>query len=199
MTSVLAACGGGGGGSPSVLPAQPGIPVQQLITVTGAVSAVQSATAFLMHAVDGSDVSVTLSQDTVIDGPAPFVGESVDVSGTAQGAPTAILARSVKPSGVAVTVPTGTIAVSGTYVASTPGGFTLRTDAGSIVSIATDSTTTYANGRPASGSYLEASGPGSLSSGITAKLVALFAATPPAVYISGTIKQQNPYGVQLNH
>ncbi len=198
MTSVLTACGGGGGGAPSVLPAQPGNPVQQVISVTGAVSAVQSATAFLMHAVDGNDVTVTLSQDTVIDGPAPFVGESVDVSGTTQGAPTAILARSVKQNGAAVTVPTSTIAVSGTYVASTPNGFTLRTDAGSIVSIATDNTTTYANGRPASGSYLEASGPGSLSSGVTAKLVALFAATPPAVSISGTIKQQTPYGIQVS-
>ena len=150
-----------------------------------------------MHANDGSDVTVTLSPSTVIGGPSPYTGETVDVSGTAQGASSSILAASVKQSTGPVSAPWGSIAVTGTEISSSAGGFSLRADDGTVVTVVTDNTTTYANGHPASGSYMEVSGPGSLASGVTARLVALFPSTPPAVTLSGTIKQQTPYGIQI--
>jgi hypothetical protein len=179
------------------LPAHPGPTTQQIVNVSGAISAIQSASAFLMHAVDGSDVTVTLSQSTVVDGPTPYPGESVEVSGTPATSPGTIMATSIKQSTGPVTAPAGTIAVAGTDTGSTTNGFTLRADDGTTIQVTTDGSTTYANGRPGTGSYLEVSGPGSISTGVTARLVALFPSAPPAITITGTIKQQTQYGVQI--
>ena len=197
LASVLTACGGGGaGGGTPVIPSTGGN-ITPALTITGAISTVQSVSAFVLQSVDGRQLTITTNQATVIDGPSPFAGESVEIDGTSGATPSTIVASKVRQTGGGpISIPSGTVAVGGWYQSATTAGFTLKNDAGSIVTVTVDGTTAYSNGRPKTGSYVEVSGPGSVTN-LTARLVGLFASAPPSSSVSGTIKQQTSYGFQL--
>lgn len=194
---ILSACGGGGGGGAAgVLPSTSGGNTLQVVSLSGAVTAVASSSQFLMHAIDGSQVTVALSPSTVISGPQPYVGEAVDVAGTPSGNSSTIQATSVKPSGNGpIGAPAGTIATAGTLASTSGTGFTLSTASGTVA-VTVNSSTAYADGKPAAGQYVEVSGT-STASGVTAGLVAVFASAPPAITVTGTIQKQTVYGFQL--
>src|SRR5690348_3603108 len=93
--SILSACGGGGGGS--ALPAVQKEPTDLNVTVAGNVLAVDGSSRFSLQSGDGQQFTVVTSPSTVVDTP-PYVGESVEVTGTNQ-PPATIAASKVKHNG----------------------------------------------------------------------------------------------------
>lgn len=198
LATVLSACGGGGGSSSGGVSALPAVPTStnQSVTVQGAIVAIGSPSVFSLQSVDGRQLSVLTNPSTVIGGPAPFVGEAVEVTGTSASS-TQIAASAVRQSASgSVSAQAGTIVLGGSYAASTSGGFTL-TSANGNEAVTTTNSTTYANGKPKAGDYVEASGPGTAGVSVTAQLAAIFPSAPGQVTLTGIVKQQTTYGFTL--
>lgn len=197
LATVLSACGGGGGSSSGGVSALPAVPssTNQNVTVQGAIVAIGSPSDFSLQSVDGRQLSVLTNQSTIIGGPAPFVGESVEVTGTSASS-TQIAASAVRQStSGSIAAQAGTIALGGSFAGNTSTGFTLTSGAANVA--VTTNSTVYANGKPKAGDYVEVSGPGTAGVSVTAQLAAIFPAAPGQATLTGVIKQQTSYGFTL--
>jgi hypothetical protein len=159
------------------------------------------------------NLKVYTSSTTVITGPAPFVGEQVQVSGTGSTS-TSVNASSVSqistqtaatpvpvvtPSPVPISIPTGIVSVGGPITALISGGFTIKgMPSYGYMHIYTNSGTTYANGAPVVGQYAYVTGTGKLGYSVTANYVSQFPSAPSNVTVTGTVGAQTSYGMTLN-
>lgn len=226
---ALTACGGGGGGGS--IPAAPGAgPTPQGIVsvngnnieVTGAVTAFITG-GFQMQGGKGVGyLHIYTPSSTVVTGPAPFVGENVDVVGTGTLSSGNITATSVKqivaspspspspvpvtatpsPSaslGPAVPLPTGVLVQTATvsYVSSTRLTVNAGSGCGSMY-VYLNSSTNYFDGSPKAGQYAVITGKGTRCSSLTAISVSLASAAFTSTTVSGTVAQSEPYGFLLN-
>lgn len=229
----LTACGGGGGGS---LPATPhaGSTPAGVISINGtSIELTGTVTAFITGGFQlqgGQGVGylhIYTNSSTAITGPAPFVGELVDVAGTGTLSSGNITASSVKqivaspsPSPSPTPSPAAPVSATPTPSATTgpaislPSGVVLQTATISYVSstrltvnggsgcgsmyVYLNSSTSYFDGSPQAGQYAVFTGTGTRCSSITAKSVSLSSGAFASTTVGGTVVQAEPYGLLLN-
>lgn len=231
FTTTLTACGGGGGGGASALPSAgtqtPFVVVSQVgttLTVNGQITSLFSGGMYLQGGSGMGYLKVFVPSSATITGPAPFVGEQVQVTGTgsvstsltassvsqigASPAPSAAPLSTPGPtlgtpaptitSGPAISLPSGVVAVGGPITAIFSGGFTIKgMPSYGYMHIYTNSGTTFANGAPAVGQYAYVSGTGKLGYSVTATYVSQYPSAPANVTVSGTVSAQTAYGFSL--
>lgn len=176
FSATLAACGGGQSGAPALLPAttqttatpQPGVAPMSIIavstntlTVTGTIVELKSG-GFLIQGGKGLGYyNVATTASTTFTGAKPFVGETIEASGTGSAA-TSMTASSVSQ----------LASVSGSIVALKSGGFEIQGGPGvGYLNIWTNSSTIISGSAPFVGESVTVSGTGSVSTSITAFIV----------------------------
>lgn len=224
----LTACGGGGGGGS--LPSTPGAgPTPQgVISVNGNnIEVTGTITAFIAGGFQiqgGKGVGylhVYTSSSTVVSGPAPFVGENVDVIGTGTLSSGNITAASVtqivaspspspSPSainptpvpvatGAPIALPSGIVQQTATITYVTASRLTVNGGSGcGSMYVYLNGSTNYFDGSPQAGQYAVFTGTGKRCSSVTAVSVSLSSTPFTSTTVSGTVAQAEPYGFLLN-
>lgn len=228
--SSLAACGGGGGGSaPSTggmnaLPVAPNTyltppPISNPVPITtgGTVAGVFGGGFQLNTGSPHGLIEIYTTSSTTVTGPAPYVGESVSVSGNGNWSQ-AIIATSVTlaqtaavtspvpvsstapsaPSGPAIAVPQGIVSTQGSVAGFRTGGLTLDQGAPAGKIPVMTSGANVIGGPVAVGSTVQISGTGSIHTGMTATVITVVPAPATTTTASGTIAAATAYGFTLN-
>lgn len=223
---ALTACGGGGGGSSLIPRASGPVPMTIVsqsgssITLTGNVVAIKSATEFQIQGGSGVGyLNIYTTSSTVINGPAPYVGENVEVTGTGS-VSTSITASQVwqisstpipsstpapAPSVASVTgapipLPTGVFIQTGPIVAvvnSTKIEINGGSGCGYMYVYPSSSTNTW-GGTPAAGQYGVFVGTGTKCASQNTSSMTLSSTSPASTTVSGTIAAATSYGFTLN-
>lgn len=215
----LTACGGGGGGLP---PAHNGtssqIPLTIVsesgnnITLTGTVDYVQSATEFQIQGGQGVGyLNIYVTSSTIVNGPKPFVGENVEITGT--GSPsTSVTASeiwqisstpipSASPSPTVITLPTGVVSETA-QVTAIVSSSKIEVNGGAgcgYTYVYTSSSTNYWGGStPKVGQYGDFVGTGTRCSSIAASSIIFSQTAMTSTTVSGTISAATSYGFTLN-
>lgn len=223
---VLAACGGGGAGGTIPSGGKPATPAPFAIVsqgngsieLTGTIAGMISGGFTLQGGSGVGYLHVYVTSSTVINGPALFVGEDVDVVGTGS-ASTSVTATTVSqlvtaspspsaapaatssptPAPVIIGLPSGISARTGQIAAVLTGKIEIQAGAGcGYMYVQVNSGTTYLNGSPQVGEYGSFTGTGpSCSNSYTAVTVSLSSAAPTSTSLSGTVAAATSYGFTL--
>ncbi|MEO9170418.1 MAG: hypothetical protein ABI282_09985 [Candidatus Baltobacteraceae bacterium] len=208
LAAFLAACGGGGGSNPGLPPSggalTPAVSLQQGVQTSGVIVALWGGGFTMNTGSPHGFMHIYINGATQISGPAPFVGENVNVAGVGSFT-TWITATSISESGGGGGQPSPTPAPI-----ATPGGFVATQGTISYVSgtrLTVNSGYPHGNipvtlapnvaifgGTPALNSYVTLAGTGSLSSSVTAYVVSVWQSAPPTADFSGTVVAGTAYG-----
>src|SRR5579883_1476240 len=229
---VLAACGGGGGGAVPSAPTANSSPkpVQiisqngQNITLTGTIVGMIAGGFSIQGGPGIGYLHVYVNNQTVITGPAPYVGEYVEVSGldptgsyinatsvtqltstplpsaTPSAGPTATPSAppTPGPSGSPIPLPSGVVSTYGQITSTYGGKFTVQAGRGcGYVTVTAGSGTTYLDGQPAVGQYGEFAGSGSRCGTVSASSISVSSSPFTSGTYPGTVLSATPYGFTL--
>lgn len=215
FVTALTACGGAGGGS-SLLPRASGpVPLAIIsqsgstITLTGNVVAIKGATEFQIQGGSGVGyLNIYTTSSTIINGPAPFVGENVEVTGTGS-VSTSVTATQVwqisstpipSSTGTTISLPTGVFLQTG-QIAAIVSSTKIEINGGSgcgYMYVYPSSSTNIWGGTPQVGQYGVFVGTGQKCSSQTTTSMTLSSASPSSASASGTIAAATNYGFTLN-
>lgn len=234
FVSLLTACSGGAGNAGGALPTvrSSAAPASIISNSNGVIDLTGTVTAMItggFQVQGGSGVGylhIYVTSSTVITGPAPYVGENVEVVGTGSLSTGDITATSVKqltaspspspssaasstpgsgtlsspaPAGSPIPLPSGVIAASGQIVGTSSTRLTIQAGSGcGYMYIYLNSSTTYFNGSPQTGQYGEFTGPGTRCGSVTANTVTLSSSAITSTQVSGTVAQATSYGFLLS-
>jgi hypothetical protein len=224
---ALAACGGGGSsylphdGTSNRVPLTIVSQSGNTITLTGSVVAIKSATEFQIQGGSGVGyLNIYTTSSTIVNGPQPFAGENVEVTGTGsvstsvtatqvwQISSTPIPSSSPSPSaapssapGAPIALPTGVIAqtaqitaiVSPTKIAVNAGA-----GCGAMYIYTSSSTNVWGASAPQVGQYGEFVGTGTNCSTITASSMTLSSSAMTGTTVTGTVAASTAYGFTLS-
>ncbi len=209
-TLAITACGGGAGTTTPPAGVAPSSIVSiagNTVTITGTIVQMIPS-GFQIQAGQGAGINdVFIGSATSISGPAPFVGEQVEVTGNGS-LSTSINATSISqiggttagapPPATATPVPAGTLSVAGPVTGTITGGFTINAGPGiGFTHVLTNASTAFTDGSVQVGKYAVITGKGTIGVSVTALAVAQFAAAPSATSLSGTVTAITSYGFTL--
>jgi hypothetical protein len=221
---ALTACGGGNGAGGSLPPTggkTSPIPLTVVsqngssITLTGSVVAIKSATEFQIQGGSGVGyLNIYTTSSTINNGPAPFVGENVEVAGTGsvttnvtateiwQISSTPIPSATPSPTpGPAISIPSGVISQTGqitAIVSSTKIEINAGAGCGYMYVYTSSSTSVWGASAPQVGQYGEFTGTGTKCASLNATSMTLSASPIGGATITGTISAATSYGFTLN-
>ena len=237
FVSVLTACGGGGAGG-GALPATSGasqahptsspMPMQIIsqngtsVTVIGTIVAMISGGFQIQGGKGVGYLHIYTNSSTVITGPAPYVGENVEVVGTGvlsvgnitatsvtqlnaspSPSPTPTPAATSTPTGQSspgapIPLPSGVVTATGQIAAISGARITIQAGSGcGYMYVYTNSSTTYFDGTPQVGQYGAFTGPGTRCSSVTASAVSVSATPLTSSTTAGTVAAATSYGFAL--
>lgn len=221
---ALTACGGGGGALPSTSAKAGPIPLTVVsqsgsnITLTGNVVAIKSSTEFQIQGGSGVGyLNIYTTSSTIISGPAPFVGENVEVTGTGSVStsvtatqvwqisstpiPSSTPSPAASPTGSTISLPAGVFMQTGqiaAIVSSTKLEINGGAGCGYMYVYTSSSTNVWGAASPQVGQYGEFIGTGTKCSSLNASSMILSSAPIPSASTSGTIAAATAYGFTLN-
>ena len=239
FVSALTACGGGGAGGSGTLPSTTGAqpqasaspaPMQIIsqngtsITLAGAIVALIAGGFEIQGGRGVGYLHVYTNSSTVITGPALFVGEDVEITGTGTvstsitatsvsqlnptPAPSASIAPTTAPTATPtvqgspatpIPLPSGVVTATGQIVAITGAKMTIQAGVGcGSMYVYTNASTTYFDGTPQVGEYGAFTGPGARCNAVTANAVSLSATPLTSGTTGGTVAAATSYGFTIN-
>lgn len=218
---ALTACGGNGSTGPSLLPHSGGVvPLTVVsqngnsITLTGSVVAIKSASEFQIQGGSGVGyLNVFTTSTTVNNGPAIFVGENVEISGTGSvttsvtagdiwqiaATPLPSASPAVNGAGTAIALPAGVFIQTG-QIAAIVNSTKIEINGGSgcgYLYVYPSAATNVWGGTPQTGQYGVFVGTGTKCSSQTTTSMTLSSAAAASTTISGTITGATSYGFTL--
>lgn len=215
IVSALAACGGGNrvlpnGTSSARLPLTVISQSGSVLTLTGTVDYVKNTGEFQIQGGSGVGyLNIFVTSSTVNNGPAPFVGENVEIAGTGS-ASTSLTATEIwqidatpipsatpAQSGALIALPTGVIAQAATIaavVSSTKIEVNAGAGCGYMYVYLSGSTTPFGDAGPKVGQYGEFTGTGTKCASINANSMTLSSAALTSSTVNGTIAGATAYG-----